>query len=866
EGMFEPMEMELLPDGRPIWIQRRGEIMVYDPEFEATTEVAKMDVWTEFEDGLLGVALDPDFVDNNWLYLYYSPNGEESINQLSRFKWTGNTVDKGSEQKILAVPVDRNECCHSGGSVEFGPTGLLYLSVGDNTNPFDSDGYAPIDDSKKIPNFDARRSASNTDDLRGKVLRIKVEEDGSYSIPEGNLFANGEGGRPEIYVMGCRNPFRISIDQKSQVLYWGDIGPDAGKDSLAFGPKGHCEVNYAPTAGYYGWPLFVADNKAYNRRDFKTGKGGEAFDPQAPVNESKFNSGAKELPPARPAMVFYPYDESPEFPQVGKGGRNPMAGPVYHADMYPETDNRFPAYYDGKFFFYEWMRDWIMAGQLDEEGKVVSFEPFLPGLELLHPMDMMFGPDGDLYILEYGKLWFKRNDDARLLRIRFNGGNRPPVPAMEIAEQIGAAPFQLTANIGESIDYDDDELSVTWWLDGKQISSGEELNYIVKQEGVQTLTMQLDDGQGNIVTEEAELIVGNSMPEVALNIEGNRSFFFPGQHLVYSVNVKDAEDGTLSAGVDPEAVTVSLDFLEGEDLIVVEYGHQMATEETQHILGQKLIANSDCSGCHQEQEASIGPSYLEVGQKYRSQTDAVSYLSNKIINGGGGVWGEQAMAAHPQITSSQAEQMANYILALAGPPPAGNASLPIAGKQKLDQHRMGVPGRYYFQATYTDQGGGDGIPRLTARETAILQAPYIMASKVETSDEVLPYTIEAGQVPGITEDLEILVGMNDGWAGYGEFDLTAIQSIAVNLFLTPGITSGGTIELVVDDPLSGQVVGKGAIEQGPTTVGPQQLTIALEPTSGIKPLYFRFEANSDEGNAVMGAIVNYEFKLGDLSR
>ena len=237
-----------------------------------------------------------------------------------------------------------------------------------------------------------------------------------------------------------------------------------------------------------------------------------------------------------------------------------------------------------------------MVGELDAEGKVVVFERFLPGLELLHPMDMMFGPDGSLYILEYGKLWFKRNEDARLLRIPFNGGNRPPVPAMEIAERIGAVPFQLSANIGESIDYDDDELTVSWWLNDEEIGRGETLNYLVNEEGVQTLTMQLDDGQGNTVREDVELILGNSMPEVALNINGNRSFFFPGQDLTYEVQVKDAEDGALNAGIDPASVTVSLDFLEGEDLIEVEYGHQMATEETQYTLGQKLIASSDCSG------------------------------------------------------------------------------------------------------------------------------------------------------------------------------------------------------------------------------------------------------------------------------
>lgn len=88
QGLTEPMELELLPDGRPLWIQRRGEVMVYDPDFGMAAEVNKLDVWTKFEDGLLGLALDPAFADNQWVYLYYSPNIPESLNRLSRFRWT----------------------------------------------------------------------------------------------------------------------------------------------------------------------------------------------------------------------------------------------------------------------------------------------------------------------------------------------------------------------------------------------------------------------------------------------------------------------------------------------------------------------------------------------------------------------------------------------------------------------------------------------------------------------------------------------------------------------------------------------------------------------------------------------------------
>ena len=76
--------------------------------------------------------------------------------------------------------------------------------------------------------WDSQKSAANPNDLRGKIYRIHPEADGTYTIPKGNLFPPGTPGtRPEVYVMGNRNPFRISIDQKTGYLYWGEVGPDA---------------------------------------------------------------------------------------------------------------------------------------------------------------------------------------------------------------------------------------------------------------------------------------------------------------------------------------------------------------------------------------------------------------------------------------------------------------------------------------------------------------------------------------------------------------------------------------------------------------------------------------------------------------
>src|SRR5690606_15578897 len=126
--------------------------------------------------------------------------------------------------------------------------------------------------------WDAQKGSANTNDLRGGIIRIHPEPDGTYTIPEGNLFPPGtEKTRPEIYVMGTRNAYRISVDKKTGFVYWGDVGPDANKDSVGHGPMGHDEVNQARKPGFFGWPLFIGNNKPYNEFDLATNKSGAQF-------------------------------------------------------------------------------------------------------------------------------------------------------------------------------------------------------------------------------------------------------------------------------------------------------------------------------------------------------------------------------------------------------------------------------------------------------------------------------------------------------------------------------------------------------------------------------------------------------------
>ena len=374
EDFARPMGMDLGPDGSIYLIELQGKVNRIHPTTGKRTILAEIEVFGEQENGLLGIALDPNFKQNNHLFLLYSP--ANFIGQrISRFTIKKETLI--DEKKVIEWNTQRRECCHHGGMLKFGPNGCLFASAGDNTHPFgDSASYAPIDRRPNREPWNAEKSSANPNDLRGGLIRIKVQPDASYTIPEGNLFPPGtKGTRPEIYVMGCRNPWKFSIDPKSGHLYWGEVGPDAGKDGPR-GPRGHDEINQARKAGFFGWPYFIADNKPYSRVDFTNGKVGQKFNLQKPINDSPLNTGRKDLPPPQPALIFYPYADSKQFPELKKGGRTACAGPVFHYNPKFKKTGGFPKEFDHCLLFWDWHRPFIKWGRLDENEDLVGIENF----------------------------------------------------------------------------------------------------------------------------------------------------------------------------------------------------------------------------------------------------------------------------------------------------------------------------------------------------------------------------------------------------------------------------------------------------------------------------------------------------------
>jgi cytochrome c len=622
--LFEPTEMAVLPNLDILVAQRRGEIMLYKNSTKTIKQAGALDVYwkthtkgVNAEEGILGLQIDPDFKTNHYVYLYYSP-ADTSVNRLSRFTMTGDTIDNKTEKVILQLYSQREICCHTGGSLAFGTDHILFLSTGDNTTPFDEPGkkkinthaFAPLDDRPEFLNHDARRSAGNTNDLRGKILRIKIKDDGTYDIPDGNLFPVGtDKTRPEIYVMGDRNPYRIAVDKKNGWLYWGEVGPDAQNDSLdTRGPRGYDEFNQARKAGLFGWPYFIANNIPYHEYDYETGTTGPAFDPLHPVNNSKNNTGLRDLPPAQPALIYYPYAASDKFPQVGTGGRNAMAGPIYYTDMFPKA-TRMPDYFNKKVIFYDWIRGFIKLLTLQPNGDLDKMEPFMAGTKFNNPIDMETGPDGKIYVLEYGSGWFAKNKDAGIARLDYNTGNRAPeVKAITASKAYGKLPLVVIFK-AVATDPENNKMTYTWDLGN----------------GVKRTTI---------------------LPRLVYTYtkKGNYNA---------SVEVKDVE------GAAVKSKTVSV--LAGQD------SPDMKTKLAKmnaNKAGMALVMSMDCKACHKVAEKSVGPSFTDVAKKYPATAASTAHLSKKIVAGGHGVWGDVDMPAHPALKASETKQIINWIYSL----------------------------------------------------------------------------------------------------------------------------------------------------------------------------------------------------------
>ncbi|WP_233624935.1 ThuA domain-containing protein [Actinoplanes sp. ATCC 53533] len=513
------------------------------------------------EEGLLGIVPDPAFATNGWLYVYWMPHdsidrekriGQRTVSRLTYDKAT-RTIDLATRKDLLKFPVQIHSCCHAGGGMAFDNKGNLYVGSGDNNSSEGSSGYSGNNwtaEYQGVSFQDARRTSGNTNDLAGKIIRIHPEADGTYTIPAGNLFPPGtDKTRPEIYVMGVRNIARLQIDPERQWLTAGWVGPDASSPSPTLGPAKYETATILTSAGNQGWPYCMGNRQPYRDRsstDATVLTGWYNCDNLK--NSSPRNTGLVDIPPARDNMIWYsPDGGGPVFPAradgsgiptyvqadatytqpyLRGGGQAIMSGPTYHRDRVDTASGvAWPAYWDDKWFIGDESNSQNrVAVTVDPAGVPQQAPPvfgeslraIIPGgngdTRLQSWMDAKFGPDGALYLLDYGGGFFSLHANQKLIRITYSGGAPTPAPtATSVAVQ--NKPLTVAFNGSRS-----GGISYRWEFGDGGTSTEANPRHTYAVVGKYTAKLTITYADGETATTQTAVTVGCATPDARTTV------------------------------------------------------------------------------------------------------------------------------------------------------------------------------------------------------------------------------------------------------------------------------------------------------------------------------------------------------------
>jgi len=271
-GLANPTAMEIAPDGRIFVCQQGGSLRVIKNGVLLSTPFLTLNVDQNGERGLLGIAFDPNFASNNFLYVYYTVPSTPRHNRVSRFTANGDVVAAGSEQIILELDNLSTATNHNGGAIHFGPDGKLYVAVGENANG---------------------SNAQTLSNRLGKMLRIN--SDGS--IPTDNPFFNtATGANRSIWAFGLRNPFTFAFQPGTGRLFINDVGEVTWE-----------EINDGIGGSNYGWNLSEGptSNPQFRSPLFAYQHGGTATTGCAIAGGAFYNPATVQFPQSFVGKYFF---------------------------------------------------------------------------------------------------------------------------------------------------------------------------------------------------------------------------------------------------------------------------------------------------------------------------------------------------------------------------------------------------------------------------------------------------------------------------------------------------------------------------------------------------------------------------------
>ena len=512
QGFDSPTSLDFLPDGRMLVTELGGKVHLADSHGVYGTPALQLPAdRSTLDRGLFRVRTDPNFAVNGWVYFFWTT--QEPRNRVSRFTMAGDQADPASELVVWESP-DLASSFHHGGSLAFSNDGDLYIGVGDQ--------YASANAQVLVNPY-------------GKILRL--HPDGS--VPVDNPFVNTPGADPAIWVLGIRNPFRLSVNPDDDELWIGEVG---GNTDVAWE-----EINLAIAGANYGWP-------------FQEG-------------EACYSSDCTgyEFP------VFSFNHPDPEY-WYGTEQGSMTLGPFYSAEVFPED-------YHGALFFGDYSNQWIRVMSFDHglrgRPEIEVFEESPDGGTIV---DLALGPDGALYSVTIGWEIYGQSAPEGVWRYEYTGtSNLPPVAVADAVPRDGDAPLNVQFVGSNSFDPDAGPgiLQYDWVFGDGGSSTTADPTHVYTQRGSYHATLTVDDGEIAVSAPALEITVGGA-PNPRILAPAWGTTYRAGDTVQFLGRARDPEDGLL-----PDSA-----FTWEVRLIHAEHGHSFYGPISGVSAGQFTIPDS----------------------------------------------------------------------------------------------------------------------------------------------------------------------------------------------------------------------------------------------------------------------------------
>jgi glucose/arabinose dehydrogenase len=565
-GLTNPTAVRFAADGRVFVAEKRGVIKVFDSLTDATPDVfadLNVNVHNFWDRGLLGMALDPSFPAEPYVYVLYTydhvlgssaaaprwgspgvysdpcptPPGATSdgcvvSGRLSRLQASGNAMT--GPEHVLVEDWCQQYPSHSVGSVEFGRDGALYASGGDGASfnfvdygqdgsPVNPCGDPPGTVGSTLTPPTAEGGALRSQDLRtpsdpvsldGTVIR--VDRATGAGVAGNPLAASADPNARRMISYGLRNPFRITTRPGTDEIWVGDVGWNDWE-----------EINVIPSSGQmqnFGWPCYEGTQR------------------QSGYDSANLNMCESLY--ASPGAVTAPYHAYHHSNRVVPNetcptGSSSVAGLQFE---FAANQHSYPAEYDDALFFADYSRDciWVMPKGADGRPAPGLVRTFVAGAA--NPVNLQVGPGGDLFYVDF--------DGGTIRRIHYEAAGQAPVAVATATPTSGAAPLTVSFDGTASHDPDPgDVITHAWDLDGDGAfddSTSAQPTYTYTVSGTFAASLRVTDSDGLTATDTVVISVGNTAPTPTIATPTSGTAWKVGDVLSFSGSATDAQDGALT--------------------------------------------------------------------------------------------------------------------------------------------------------------------------------------------------------------------------------------------------------------------------------------------------------------------------------